>query len=175
MEQTFVCLLIAVLSLLNVATTRGNTRQDPEISEIVLEMTPGSSEKARAFKITFRKDGTARYEGLENVKLMGKYKGTISRADFDQLAEMIRTKKFRDLKSASPSARSASFATSSNFPGFIATSVSTSVVTGGKRTTIERVLNAKINNPDAPPKELLEIESAITALATRVSWEKETK
>src|SRR5687767_9775945 len=68
--------------------------QKNDISEITLEMSPGSSTTSRAFKITLRRDGTAFYHGEANVKLKGKYKGSISEEDFLRLAAFIEERKF---------------------------------------------------------------------------------
>jgi hypothetical protein len=145
------------------------------ITEVTLEMVPGSYGSGREFKITFRQDGSALYHGKANVKLQGKYSGTLSKDEFDQLVKLIEEKNFSELKSTFPSSRSTALASNPNMPTLISPTVATSIVTNGKRRTIERVLNTKINYPNAPAKELLEIENAITSLAMKVKWTKTQK
>lgn len=161
---------------LAVASVGASTLQEPQdITEVTLEMAPGSLGSGREFKITYRQDGSASYHGKANVKLEGKYSGTLTKDEFNQLVALIKSKNFSSLKSTFPSSRSTAIAGQSNMPTVISPTVATSIVQDGKRRTIERVVNTKINYPDAPSKELLEIESAITALATKVKWEKVKK
>ena len=41
------------------------------------------------YSVTIKSDGTFRYEGKENVKMVGKYKGTVSKWSYNQLASFI--------------------------------------------------------------------------------------
>lgn len=141
-----------------------------EITEIGVEMTPGYSTSARAFTILLKRDGTASYHGIANMKLLGKFKGTISTEDFDALAQFLKAKNYAKLKSLTLSGNAASV--SSTVPLMGAT-MTTIVVVGGKRRTIERPLSVKVDGPDAPPKELLEIENAITSTAMKIKWAKD--
>ena len=158
-------IILGVMSVFTYSVSPLKASQENEsVSEVTLEMTEGLA-NARAFKIVLRKDGTALYHGMANVPLIGKYKGSITSDDFNNLVAFLSVRKFNKLKSTMGSATTATIAVS-------APVVMTSVVEGGKRRTITRAYRVKVNNPDAPAKELLEIENAITAVAVRIKWEK---
>src|SRR5438445_786609 len=65
-----------------------------DVSEITLEMVPGNYDILREFKITFRQDGSAAFNGKKSVSLIGKYHGTITKDEFRQLADLITAKRF---------------------------------------------------------------------------------
>ncbi|HEV8591648.1 MAG TPA: hypothetical protein VGQ55_06065, partial [Pyrinomonadaceae bacterium] len=111
--------------------------------------------------------------GTAGVPLIGKYKGVIGRAQFDQIAEMIRTKQF--IKMRSSFLPTTAFAGSQNLPTINAGYIRTTAVINGKRITIARPTNIRIDSSDRTPKGLLDVESAITGIATRLSWTKEDK
>lgn len=135
------------------------------ITEITLEMTEGLANSC-AFRIVLRKDGTAFYHGMANVKLLGKYEGTISKEEFAELADFLTARHFNKIKSTTGTTISATAPIQVSVP-----IVRTGVVEDGKRTTVVRAYKVKVNNPDPPAKKLLEIENAITTTATHIKWE----
>jgi hypothetical protein len=155
------------------AAVCASAQNAPPITEITLEMNPGSSQSARAFKIRLHDDGTAFYDGSANVKLMGRFHGPFAQADFQRLAQFIEGHGFFQLKTAFPSSRGASVTFSSEASiGIVAPSVITTVKRGSKQTSIDRPVGVKINDPEPPNKQLLEIENAITSAAMQIKWEK---
>lgn len=161
-------IILGVLCVLVLTVSSISASQEKQvITEITLEMKEGFG-NSRAFKIVFREDGTALYHGISDVPLKGKYKGIISKLEFNELVEFLTAGSFNNLEGTGPLVVSGG-----TLAGPIsASSVVTSVVAGGKRREVERAYNMKIDNPDQPAKELLEIESAITTMATRIKWEK---
>jgi hypothetical protein len=96
------------LLLLNVIAVSGafpllRPQESETITKISLEVTQGTASSGknygRAFKITFRRDGTALFTGKANVKLIGEYRSTIAQADFTQLAEFLEIHKYSQIKS----------------------------------------------------------------------------
>lgn len=151
--------------------TRAVLGQD--VTEVTLEMSPGNYGVIREFKITFRSDGNAFFHGKQSVSLIGKYHGTITKEEFSQLAKLAVTSNFFSLKTGVSSSSASS--TSPNMPTIIAPVVITSVkLSNKKQRVIQRQYTAdvKVNSPANPPRELLEIESAITNLSMSVKWEK---
>lgn len=155
------CVLVVTASVIRAS------QKEQAITEITLEMKEGFG-NSRAFKIVFREDGTAVYHGIADVPLKGKYKGTISEEEFDELVEFLTVRNFNRLQSTGPLVVTGGTPVGS----MSASSIVTSVVVGGKRRNVERAYNMKIDNPNPPTKELLEIEKAITTLSERVKWEK---
>ena len=170
MKYILITLLIGFLSNPGLTPAIG-LQQSQEITEVTLEMNPGSSPSARNFRIVLRSDGTALYEGKANVKLKGKYQGLLPREDFAQLVNFIREHHFSDLRTSFSKAAIVSFSSQVSV-AFASPTVSTSIVQDTKRHTIERPVGVKINSPQSPPKDLLAIENAITTIATRIKWAK---
>ncbi|HYW71663.1 MAG TPA: DUF6438 domain-containing protein [Pyrinomonadaceae bacterium] len=159
--RTFGCCLFLLMAAVCVSA-----QTQAGITEITLEMNPGSSPSARAFRIHLLDDGTGFYTGDANVKLMGKYRGLLAREEFQRLAQFIEEHGFFKLKTVFPSSRG-----SSTF-GVVAPSVITTVKKASNQTSIERPIGVKINDPEPPGKQLLDIENAITSAAMQIKWEK---
>ena len=143
------------------------------VTEVTLEVAPNSFGPIRSFKITLKQDGSAAYLGTAGVPLIGKYKGVIGRAQFDQIAEVIRAKQFIKMRSSFLPATA--FAASQNLPTINAGYIRTTAVINGKRITVIRPTNIRVDSSDRTPEGLLDVESAITRFATRLSWTKEDK
>jgi len=173
MKYILMTLLIGSFGSLGLTQSFG-LEQVEEITEVTLEMNPGSSPSARDFRIVLRSDGTALYEGKANVKLLGKYQGLFPKEDFAQLATFIREHHFSELKNSFTKGTIVSFSSQVSV-AFAAPTVRTSIVQDTKRQTIERPVGVKINSPKTPPKDLLAIENAITTSATRIKWDKVKK
>ncbi|MDX6611138.1 MAG: hypothetical protein QOD75_324 [Blastocatellia bacterium] len=174
MKYILVGLMMGLISSVGVAQSV-RSDQSAEITEVTLEMNPGSSTSARDFRIVLRSDGTASYEGRANVKLQGKYQGLFAKEDFAQLAKFVSEHHFGDLTSF-PSSKAATVTFSElNSFAIAAPTIRTSILQNTKRITIERPVGVKINNPKPPPKDLLDIENAITTAATRIKWDKVKK
>lgn len=164
--QRFLIIFVFCCVALTVSVSWAS-QEEKATTEITLEMTEGFG-NSRAFEIVLREDGTALYHGIADVPLKGKYKGTISKEEFNGLVEFLTVRNFNRMESTGPLVVSGN-----TLIGQIsASSIVTSVVTGGKRRKVERAYNMKIDNSAPPAKELLEIENAITTMAGRIKWEK---
>jgi hypothetical protein len=162
-----------VVVFVSIVFAHSTAAQTPEyVSEVTLEMSP-SNMGGRAFTITIRNDGTAEYHGKTGVTMLGKFVGQITKLQFDSLAEVIRSAKFAKMKS--PTVSSSAFGGSQDMPMVTSALVRTSAVINGKKKTVSRPSSVKIDASDRPPGELLEIERAITDLATKVIWTKASK
>lgn len=166
MHRFFIILGVFCVIALSVSVSSAS-QEKLAITDITLEMKEGFG-NSRAFKIVFREDGTALYHGIADVPLKGKYKGTISKEEFNELVEFLTMRNFNKMESTGPLVVSGGTLAGP----MSASSIVTSVVADGKRREVERAYNMKIDNPDPPAKALLEIENAITALSRRVNWEK---
>ncbi len=145
----------------------GSRAQGPEtISEVVYEMTPGTM-GGYDMKIVFRRDGTALYNRLRDSK-KEKLKGTISTDLFNQLAQFISERNFTSFKSSLVS----SSIFTDGLPAVSPAIVTTTVVDNGKRKTVAYGIGAKVDSPEAPPKGLLEIGSAVMRVADHIEWTK---
>lgn len=160
---------IVFLSLFEIALSQ----QAETITEISLEIQPGSFFQQRELKITFRKDGTAYFNGKEKAPRRGKYKGLITTAEFDNLAKLIADRKFNNLKSSLPV--SSEFTRGPNSVGISPGSIVTTVVINGKRRSVQRLTNVKLDSLSVPSKDLLVIENAILTSSEKITWTKETK
>lgn len=164
-------LVLLSLSVISVVFSAETLGQKPlEVTEVTLEVSPGSIGSNRAFKIILRQDGSAAYHGQAGVALIGKYKGVITKDQYDQLTRLIMTNGFLEMRSRLPS--STAFAGSQNMPIVTSSLVRTGAVVNGKAKTISRATGVKIDESEQPSKELLEIEFAITSLATKLTWVK---
>lgn len=173
MKYILIILLMGFLGSFGAPQSLG-LPQTEEITEVSLEMNPGSSPSARDFRIVLRSDGTAFYEGKANVKLIGKYEGLFPKDDFAKLAKFVKEHHFSELKTSFSKGAIVSFSSQVSV-AFAAPTVRTSIVQDTKRQTIERPVGVKINSPKTPPKDLLAIENAITTSATRIKWDKVKK
>src|SRR4051812_36546203 len=92
--------LLCALFLLHVsaASTFGQ-----QVEEVTLEVMPGNFSVIRKFKITFRRDLIARFNGKHGVSLIGKYHGKITSEDFDRLEKLVNTNHFFSLGGLFPS------------------------------------------------------------------------
>jgi len=149
-------------------------RTSEAITEVTLEMSPGSSSTARDFKIVLRNDGTASYEGRANVKLLGKFQGPFPMEDFAKLEKFINEHHFGELTVFASASATVSFSALDSF-SISAPTIRTTLVQTKKQTRIDRPVGVKINNPKPPPKDLLDIENAITTAATHIKWDKVKK
>ncbi|WP_435018613.1 DUF6438 domain-containing protein [Tundrisphaera sp. TA3] len=128
------------------------TAADEPIAEITLERTPCFG-TCPVDVIVLRSDGTAEYLGEEYVERHGKYRGKVSKEDFDRLARLLAEVKFFDLKEAYT-------APISDLPTYITS------VKRGKATK-------KVSNyADAAPKGLGEVEKEIVKVMEKIAWTK---
>lgn len=171
-------LIILVLTPLLMASSNfatSPTQDGSTISEISLEMTQGSIEfgksLGRAFKIILRRDGTALFEGKANVKLLGKYRGTIPEADFDRLAEFLISKRYDQINDELPQ-RMTTSAGEIRVTPYDSPVVTTGVVRGGKQKTIRRLTIVSSEYKNKVPKGITEIENAITEASMKIKWAK---
>lgn len=164
-----------VLALALVAAARAARQGEDSVTEISLEMTqiewPDGKKFGRALKVILRRDGTALFEGEANVKLLGRYKGSVSVADFERLAEFLKSRKYSKLHEYLPeywvTPPAGTFVASPPSPVVV-----TSVESGGRRKVVVRETMSEGSNRRKPPKEIFEIEQAIMDLAMRVKWSK---
>jgi hypothetical protein len=164
-----------VLALALAAYARPPRQQKDSVTEISLEMTQiallegGSA--GRALKVVLRRDGTALFEGKANVKLLGKYRGSISEAEFERLAEFLKSRKYSKIHENLPEywiePPAGTLVASAPSPAVI-----TSVESGGRRKTVVRETFEQGSNRRKPPKEIFEIEQAIMDAAMRIKWAK---
>jgi len=80
------------------ATPQPNKSQKGAITEISSERTIGLMNEIRTDKVLLRADGTAIYVGKSDVERIGRFQGVISKPIFDQLAQLLLSQKFFDLK-----------------------------------------------------------------------------
>lgn len=126
-----------------------------DIKEIILERTM-SYGRFPVYKIIFRSDGTAIYEGKDNVEKIGRYIGEIDKNDFNWLVELINKLNFLELEENYPSNDRDS------------ASVITTVVYDGKRKSVA-------NHAEAGPMELWTIEKVIDGIIFDIYWENENE
>ncbi|EYE88582.1 hypothetical protein Q428_07340 [Fervidicella metallireducens AeB] len=124
-----------------------------DIREITLERTM-SYGRFPVYKIIFRNDGTAIYEGKDNVEKIGRYIGEIDKNDFNWLVELINKLNFLDLDDNYSLNESES------------ASVITTVEYDGKRKRVA-------NHAEAGPMELWTIEKVIDGIIFDIYWENE--
>ena len=170
-------LILALMPLITLhASATSSTQEESTITEISLEMAQGSIEfgksLGRAFKIVLRSDGTALFEGKANVKLLGKYRGTMPVADFDRLANFLISKKYYQINDELPQRMTPSAGEVRVTP-YDSPVVTTGVVRGGQtKKTIRRLTIVSSEHKSRVPKEITEIENAITEAAMKIKWAK---
>ena len=121
-----------------------------DILEITLQRT-GTDGPAPAYVVSFRRDGTALYEGQHHVRRLGRWEGRIRVTTLDRLAELAVRNGFFDLLPL----YSRSFTCC---PWAI-----TTVATERARRTVR-------NYARAGPPPLVALERAVDALSRRVRW-----
>ena len=121
-----------------------------DVLEITLQRT-GTDGPAPAYVVSYRRDGTALYEGQYHVRRLGRWEGRIREATFVRLAELAVKNGFFDLLPRY--ARSVTCC-----PWAI-----TTLATERERRTVQ-------NYARAGPPPLVEVEQAIDALSRRVRW-----
>jgi hypothetical protein len=152
-----------------------SAQDSAKISEISLEMVQGRIEfgnrLGRAFKVILSREGTASFEGKANVKLIGKYRGRISKEEFDNLADSLISKKYSQIDNDLPfrMSKAAGIETITFYDSPV---VITSVTHDGKQKVIRRLTIVDSNYKKSIPKEITEIEKAITDAAMGIRWEK---
>jgi hypothetical protein len=161
--------VIGVLLVAASAPTAGQTAE--EISEITLQMTPGTG-GGMDFKVVLRRDGTASYKGGNSQKLKGKFKGTISEEEFGELAKFISDRNFFSIKNSIISLGASP--TSMGMPTVLPAIVSTTIVASGRKKLAEYPIGVKVNEREEPPKELIQISNAIMNVATKIRWTKDS-
>jgi len=146
-------LLFAVVLSANcsVAPKPSLTGERHEISEITLQRS-GSWGLKSEYRVTFRKDGTAEYQGDVHAKLKGKYRGKISNDQFEQLARLIIANDFFSLED-----KYQALLTDIDM-------VTTSVVYAGGRKAVE-------DFGRGGGERLTQIESEIDKTAELIAWE----
>jgi hypothetical protein len=167
--------LLAILVLTAHVATQGSvpsqTQQDQPITEISLEMVQGEIEiekpLGRDFTIVLRRDGTAFFEGRANVKLLGKYRGTISETDFNRLSEFLLARRYERISDELPQR-----IRTPSIVFYDSPVVMTGVVRGGKQKKIRRQTIVTPQYMKSIPKEIKEIENAITEAAMKIKWAK---
>ena len=146
-----------------------------KISEISLEMIQGSlgigKPLGRAFTISLRRDGTALFECKANVKLIGKYRGKISENAFAQLADFLISRNYLKIKDELPHRISAP-AGEVRMTMYDSPVVITTIVSDGKEKVIRRLTIVTSEYKKSIPREITEIENAISETATKIKWEK---
>lgn len=166
--------LVMLLTATPTIATPSN-QQGSAITEISLEMAQGSIEigkpLGRAFRVTLRRDGTALFEGRANVKLIGKYRGTISAADFDALADLLISKRYHRINDELPQ-RFTPAAGEMRVTPYDSPVVTTTVLEDGKQKTIRRITIVTSEYKRKIPPEITEIENAITDAAMKIRWAK---
>ena len=121
------------------------------IDEIALTRLAGGLGNGPAYSVTLRADGTASYEGMGNVPMLGRYRADIDAEAFRALAEhairigfwALEDEYFREYTDL--------------------TSTVTAVVAGKQR---KRLLNYGY----AAPREVRDFEAAIDAVVARLRW-----
>jgi hypothetical protein len=164
-----------VLALALVAAARAARQDEDSVTEISLEMTQieylDGKKFGRELKVILRRDGAALFEGKANVKLLGKYKGSVPAADFERLAEFLKSRKYSKIHESLPeywvTPPAGTFVASPPSPVVV-----TSVESGGRRKVVVRETMAEGSNRRKPPKEIFEIEQAIMDAAMRIKWAK---
>jgi hypothetical protein len=122
---------------------------DP-ITEVTLERTPCFG-GCPVDKVTLRSDGTAVYTGTRFVERTGQYKGTFSKAEFDNLTSFIDALNFNR------------FQTRYARPVTDLPSVVTTVARGAQRKAVTDYGNAG-------PISLWGIEKAVLGVASNIRW-----
>lgn len=173
--RTLLLILILMPHMTADASAASAARANSAITEISLEMAQGSVEVGkpvgRAFKIVLRRDGTALFEGKANVKLIGKYRGTIPEADFERLAEFLISKRYDRINEELPF-RMTPAAGEIRATPYDSPVVTTGVVRAGKPKTIRRLTIVSNEHKNRVPKEITEIENAIAEAAMKIKWAK---
>lgn len=60
-----------------------------QVTEIRVRRIRGGWSTGAEYSATLRRDGTATYEGVQQVTRLGKFEGTLSRATFDSVARLL--------------------------------------------------------------------------------------
>ncbi|HEU4799010.1 MAG TPA: DUF6438 domain-containing protein [Gemmatimonadales bacterium] len=121
------------------------------INEIALTRMAGGFGNGPAYTVTLRSDGTASYEGVVNVPMLGRYRADMDAEAFRALAEHAIRIGFWALEDEY-------FSEYTDL-----TSTVTAVVAGKRRKRL-------LNYGSAAPREVREFEAAIDAVAARLRW-----
>ena len=167
--RNVIVLILPIALVLTLSMSIAGQAAD-DISEITLQMTPGSS-GGMDLKVVLRRDGTASYKGGNSQKLHGKFKGAVSVELFGQLAKFISDRSFFSIRNSFIS--TGAFPSSIGAPTVTPAIVSTTVVAAGKRNMVEYPIGVKVNEQKDPSKELLQINNAIMNVATQIKWTKD--
>jgi hypothetical protein len=124
-----------------------------QVSEISYERS-GSWGVPYGYKVVLRADGSAEYFGEARAERAGKYRGSIEKNKFDQLATLIIQKDFLSRKDYYTSGRTDT------------ETVTTSVIYSGGRKTVR-------NHGRGGDDEIGEIEQAIKSAIAQIPWEKD--
>jgi uncharacterized protein YdbL (DUF1318 family) len=124
-----------------------------QITEITFEQS-GSWGVQYGYKVVLRNDGTAEYVGDINAKRTGKYRGQISKDQFERLAGLMTKNNYFMLKDKYRA------------PVTDTETITTSVVYNEGRKVVE-------NYGGGGSKELSEIEQAIVKAIEQIMWEKD--
>jgi hypothetical protein len=130
----------------------GGPQSKPGISEIHLERTACYG-TCPVYKVVLRNNGSLEYEGIQNVKRIGKYRGKINLWGFNKLAQLIEKSKFMEMQDRYS-------IDMTDMP----TVYTTVVYAGGKKKRI-------MNFGNAGPVELWAIEQLIDKLVEEAQWE----
>jgi hypothetical protein len=178
--------LVLLFGLIAATSPAAVQKTQPRIDEIVLEGRQGdrgSGPFGRGFKITLRRDGTALFKGIANVKLRGDFQGTISSAEFEQLESFLVARKYDRIPDdpinasrITPAAGTEKH-TAYDLSGYTNIGPSPNMIThvvyeGGQTKTVSRPTNALGIDQAHIPKALFEIEQAVFDAATRIHWAK---
>jgi hypothetical protein len=125
-----------------------------EIVEISMERTMCYG-PCPVYKVTFKSDGTAIYQGEAHVEKLGVYKGIVDKQDFDYLNEFMSKLKFSQLNDEY-----------------------TTPVTDCANTITTMLINGdtikKVNNyAESGPVEIWAIEKVIDGIINDIYWEQE--
>ena len=130
----------------------GGPQLKPGISEIHLERTACYG-TCPVYKVILRNNGSLEYEGIQNVKRIGKYRGKINLWGFDKLVQLIEKSNFMDMQDRYS-------IDMTDMP----TVYTTVVYADGKKKRI-------MNYGNAGPVELWAIEQLIDKLVDEAQWE----
>jgi hypothetical protein len=125
--------------------------EDHGVTEIGLERTRCYG-RCPAYTVVVQSDGTFRYTGVDFVPRQGEHTGTVSRYDFNQLAQFIRDSGYMQLQDSYTRMVT-------DFP-----TVFTTVVMDGKRKVIS-------NYADAGPTKLRAVEQLIDKMLLEAKWD----
>jgi len=153
-------------------------KSQPITNEIVLEATQGENDGSPygpAFKISFKRDGTALFIGKAKVKLIGDFEGTITEAEFAKLLSFLVSRNYSQIPDDPiNSGRITMVAGGGRFSvyAFSPWMVISVADEHGDKKTIARPTNATGVDAKKIPKALLDIEQAVFDTATRIKWKK---